>query len=79
MPEGPGARIAADGAGQGLGLAIVPGPDPEDRVVEGEGAKVYLAQHAAQVLANTTLDVAQDTPRGDEPKLRFTIVPQATN
>jgi Fe-S cluster assembly iron-binding protein IscA len=76
MPEGSGARIATDGAGQGLELALVPGPGQDDTVVEGRGAKVYLEQNAAEVLGDKVLDVEQFTEPSGEPQLRFAIVPQ---
>ncbi|HEY2205483.1 MAG TPA: adhesin [Pseudonocardia sp.] len=76
MPEGAGARIAADGAGEGLELALVPGPAQDDTVVEGSGATVYLEQGAAQVLGDKTLDVEKYTENTGEEQLRFAIVPQ---
>ena len=78
MPEGSGARIAPDAAGQRLELAVVSGPAPDDLVVEGPGAKVYLEQQAAQVLDDQLLDVEQHTQDGAQPQLQFAIVPQAT-
>ncbi|WP_028926045.1 hypothetical protein [Pseudonocardia acaciae] len=76
MPEGSGARIAADDAGQGLELALVPGPAADDAVVQGAGATVYLEPGAAQVLGDKTLDVERFTEADGEEQLRFAIVPQ---
>jgi len=76
MPEGSGARIASDGAGEGLELALVPGPAEDDTVVQGPGATVYLEQTAAQVLGDKILDVERYNENGGEEQLRFAIVPQ---
>lgn len=75
MPEGAGARIASDGSGEGLELALVPGPAHNDTVVEGQGATVYLDQSAAPVLADKTLDLERFAEDGEE-QLRFAIVAQ---
>jgi Fe-S cluster assembly iron-binding protein IscA len=76
MPEGSGARIAADGQGHGLELALVQRPAKDDTVVEDCGATVYLEQSAAQVLGDKTLDVERVTEDGGEEQMRFAIVPQ---
>jgi iron-sulfur cluster assembly protein len=76
MPEGSGARIAADGEGQGLELALVPGPAEDDAVVEGPGATVYLEQSAAQVLGDKVLDIERYVESTGEEQLRFAIVPK---
>lgn len=76
MPEGAGARIATDGAGEGLELALVPGPAEHDAVVQDSGATVYLEQGAAQVLGDKTLDVERYTEETGEEQLRFAIVPR---
>src|SRR5882757_655279 len=76
MPEGSGARIAADGEGQGLELALVPGPAEDDAVVEGQGATVYLEQTAAQVLGDKVLDIERFVESTGEEQLRFAIVPK---
>lgn len=78
MPEGSGARIAADEGGQGLELALVPGPAEHDAVVQDSGATVYLEPGAAQVLGDKTLDVERFTEADGEEQLRFAIVPSAS-
>jgi iron-sulfur cluster assembly protein len=58
-PEG-GLRISAAGEGNGdtaLDFDLAPAPGPNDKVVEEDGAKVFLDEAAAQVLADKTLDV----------------------
>ena len=58
-PEG-GLRITASGEGNGdtaLDFDLAPAPGPNDKVVEEDGAKVFLDEAAAQVLADKTLDV----------------------
>lgn len=74
LPEGAGARIAADEQGEGLELAMAPNPAPQDTVVSDHGATVFLEQSAAQVLSDKTLDVERFTESGEE-QLRFAIVP----
>jgi iron-sulfur cluster assembly protein len=58
-PEG-GLRISAAGEGNGdtaLDFDVAPAPGPNDEIVEEDGAKVFLDEAAAQVLADKTLDV----------------------
>jgi Fe-S cluster assembly iron-binding protein IscA len=58
-PEG-GLRITAAGEGNGdtaLDFDVAPAPGPGDKIVEEDGAKVFLDEAAAQVLADKTLDV----------------------
>ncbi|HEY4007442.1 MAG TPA: adhesin [Pseudonocardia sp.] len=74
MPEGSGARIATDGQGEGLELALVPSPAQDDTVVQGSGATVYLENTAAQVLGDKMLDVERVEENGEE-QMRFAIVP----
>ena len=76
MPEGSGARIAADSTGEGLELALVSGPAEHDAVIQDGGATVYLEAGAAQVLGNKTLDVERYIEDNGEEQLRFAIVPQ---
>jgi iron-sulfur cluster assembly protein len=75
LPDGSGARIAADAQGEGLELAMVPNPAPQDTVVSGHGAQVFLEQTAAQVLTDKTLDVERVTEEPGQDQLRFAIVP----
>jgi iron-sulfur cluster assembly protein len=76
MPQGSGARIAADGAGQGLELALVPGPAEHDMIVEGQGATIYLEPRAAGALDDKVLDVERYTEPNGEEQLRFALAPQ---
>ncbi|HVT20459.1 MAG TPA: iron-sulfur cluster biosynthesis protein [Mycobacteriales bacterium] len=59
-----GVRIAvadtANGQGPELGLALTDGPEPGDRVIDEEGARVFLDQPAAALLDQATLDVRID-------------------
>ena len=58
-PEG-GLRITASGEGNGdtaLECDLAPAPDEGDKVIEADGAKVFLDPAAAEVLADKTLDV----------------------
>jgi Fe-S cluster assembly iron-binding protein IscA len=75
LPEGAGARIATDGQGEGLELAMAAGPAPSDTVVNGHGATVFVEEGAAQVLSDKTLDVESVGGNPAEAQLRFAIVP----
>jgi iron-sulfur cluster assembly protein len=58
-PDG-GLRITAANEGNGdtaLEFDVAPAPGPGDKVVEEDGAKVFLDEAAAEVLADKTLDV----------------------
>jgi iron-sulfur cluster assembly protein len=57
-----GLRITASGDGNGdtaLDFDLAPAPALGDEVVEDDGAKVFLDEAAAAVLANKTLDVEE--------------------
>lgn len=63
-PDG-GLRIAAAGGGNGdtaLEFGLAPAPSDGDEVVDEDGAKVFLDEAAAAVLADKTLDIEE---RGD--------------
>lgn len=77
-PEDAGLRISDAPGGPELELAITGGPAPADQVVEatdheGHGARVFLDDQAATVLADKTLDAAAD----GEGRLQFGIRDQA--
>jgi iron-sulfur cluster assembly protein len=58
-PDG-GLRITAGNEGNGdtaLEFDLAPAPAEGDKVVEEDGAKVFLDEAAAEVLADKTLDV----------------------
>jgi len=59
-PDG-GLRITASGdnGDTALDFGLVPAPADGDRVVEDDGAKVFLDEAAAAVLADMTLDVEE--------------------
>jgi len=59
-PEG-GLRITASGdnGDTALGFDLAPAPGPGDEVIEEDGAKVFLDEAAATVLADMTLDVEE--------------------
>ena len=57
-----GLRITASGDGNGdtaLDFDLAPAPGEGDEVVEDDGAKVFLDEAAAAVLADKTLDVEE--------------------
>jgi iron-sulfur cluster assembly protein len=60
-----GLRITAapqstNGHGPGLALEAVPEPDPDDAVVDAEGAHLYLDPAAVSVLEGKVLDAEQE-------------------
>lgn len=75
LPAQTGLRIAAtterDGSAS-LALAVSPGPEPGDQLVESEGARVYLDSGAAAVLDDKALD-AEMTSEG---QVRFQLAEQ---
>jgi iron-sulfur cluster assembly protein len=79
LAEAPGAeglRIstvppATDARGPRLQVALAPGPDPQDAVVEAEGARIFLAPDAAPELDDKVLDA--DIEAGE---VRFAVLQQ---
>lgn len=74
LPDLGGMRIStgslsSNGRGPTLELQIVDSPDPEDEVLDDEGAKVFLDPLAAAHLENKTLDA--DYEAGGE--IRFSL------
>jgi Fe-S cluster assembly iron-binding protein IscA len=72
-PEG-GLRITAAGGGNGdtaLEFELAPEPADGDEVLSADGAKVFLDEAAAEVLADKTLDVEE---HGDH--FHFSLVEQ---
>lgn len=57
-PETTGVRIAIAQDQEQLSLALAPASADGDQVVEDQGARVYLEQEAASMLADRTLDAA---------------------
>lgn len=72
MPEGSGARIAADGGQEGLELTLATEAGPADAVVQGGGAVVFLEQGAADLLDDKVLDVQRVTENGED-QVQFAI------
>jgi iron-sulfur cluster assembly protein len=65
LPDDAGLRVAAGGEDTDrLTVAAVDGPEEGDRVVEKEGARVYLDPQAAEILDDKVLD-AQVGDQGD--------------
>ena len=78
LAEAPGAeglRISSPApsgdTGADLQIALAPGPDPEDAVVEAEGALIFLAPEAAVALEDKVLDA--DLEAGE---VRFAVLQQ---
>lgn len=46
-------------------LALVSGPKPTDEVVSRDGARIFIDENVAPVLADKTLDVRGDDDPGD--------------
>ncbi|WGL50596.1 Fe-S cluster assembly protein HesB [Nocardioides sp. BP30] len=76
QPEAPdtaGLRITSDDASQTFEVTAAPTAHPGDRVVEQDGATVYLDERAAELLDDKILDAAVD-PEG---RVEFALGPQA--
>jgi Fe-S cluster assembly iron-binding protein IscA len=60
-PTQSGIRISSQGEGaNSLTLSLATAPEPADKVVEEEGARVYLDPVAATVLDDKSLDAGAD-------------------
>lgn len=72
-PAGSGLRIDAEGdTGTEFSVEIAPLPEERDAIVEQAGARVYLAEKAAQALDEKTLDAHL----GEDGRVEFDILPQ---
>jgi len=75
LPEGAGLRIASssaqDGAGD-LSIAAAGAPEAGDRVVEAQGARVFVEAGAAAVLDDKVLDAERD----EQGRVQFLVVAQ---
>ena len=72
-PAGAGLRIdSEDATGTEFGVAIAPSPEASDAVIEQAGARVYLAEGAAQALDDKTLDAHVS----EDGRVAFDILPQ---
>jgi Fe-S cluster assembly iron-binding protein IscA len=73
VPEISGLRIAAEADGQSLSVSPAEEAQPEDQVVEQDGATIYLDQAAAGLLDDKTLDGGVD----EEGNIQFALGQQA--
>jgi iron-sulfur cluster assembly protein len=64
VPDGAGLRIATDPSAGGLTLALAAQPAQDDRVLDEEGARIFLDPEAAQLLDDKALDAAVDQQGG---------------
>ena len=73
LPEGAGLRIASpqDGAAD-LSIAPAGAPEAGDRVVEAQGARVFVEAGAAAVLDDKVLDAERD----EQGRVQFLVVAQ---
>jgi Fe-S cluster assembly iron-binding protein IscA len=72
-PAGAGLRIdSEDATGTEFGVAIAPSPEERDAVIEQAGARVYLAEGAAEALDDKTLDAHVS----EDGRVAFDILPQ---
>ncbi|MFE5672940.1 HesB/IscA family protein [Agromyces sp. NPDC056523] len=72
-PAGSGLRIDAEGdTGTQFAVDIAPAPEERDAIVEQAGARVYLAEEAAQALDDKTLDARVD----EDGRVAFDVLPQ---
>ena len=71
QPEGSGLRIVQQGEGQQaeLALSAATSPEPGDKVVEEQGARVFLEETAAETLDDKVLDAQVDESGG----VQFTL------
>lgn len=65
VPDGAGLRIASepvapDTEGQSLSLAITPEPQAGDQVLDAGGARLFVADDAADFLSDKALDAEVD-------------------
>jgi Fe-S cluster assembly iron-binding protein IscA len=76
QPGVEGMRISGDesldGDGPALQIAVVPGPEPDDRVIEAEGVLLYLDSAAYRTMDDKILHAAIDSGQ-----VRFELFEQA--
>jgi len=71
--DGSGLRISQETAdAPALDVSPTDSPEPGDQVIESEGARVFLEEHAAQTLDDKVLDAQVDQTGG----VQFSIAPQ---
>ena len=72
-PAGSGLRIEAESDSRTeFAVEIAPAPQERDAIIEQAGARVYLAEEAAQALDDKTLDAHL----GEDGRVAFDILPQ---
>jgi len=67
LPDAAQGGVRIEGAGSPdsqFRLSVVPGPEPDDAVVENAGARVFLDTDAAEVLDGRVLDAQVDGQGG---------------
>jgi len=78
-PEGAGLRIASSAADSanpgGLQVSAAPGPDPNDQILDADGAHIYLEPQAAVFLDDKVLDAEVDA----DGKPHFSLAVQPPN
>ncbi|GLZ57699.1 adhesin [Micromonospora arida] len=62
-----GVRIAADAEAGSLTVELVPEPVQGDRVVDNQGARIFLDEDAAELLGDASVDATVD----DEGVIQF--------
>lgn len=60
VAEDAGLRISADADSANLTVDLTPAPEPTDAIIESAGARVFLEENAAEVLADKVLDAQLD-------------------
>jgi iron-sulfur cluster assembly protein len=72
LPERSGIRIASAGGDNGalsFAVSVASDPQPEDEIVEAEGARVFMDSQVAPALADKSLDAEVDA----EGQVRFQL------
>ena len=67
--EAGGLRISKDAGEQALALSLAAVPAEDDKVVDADGARVFLDEQAAQLLDDKVLDAGSD----DQGRVQFGI------
>ena len=67
--EAGGLRISKDAGEQALSLSLAAVPAEDDKVVDADGARVFLDEQAAQLLDDKVLDAGSD----DQGRVQFGI------
>ncbi|WP_410809558.1 adhesin [Micromonospora sp. 067-2] len=60
VAEDGGVRIAADAEAGSLTVELVPEPVQGDRVVDNQGARIFLDEDAAELLGDASVDATVD-------------------